>query len=92
MGRLLEQALAAGALGFTTSRTVKHKAADGRSTPTLSAAEPELAGLALAMKRAGKGVIEVNSDFGDGVVRRAAGQSRHPGLHGNYAADSGAGA
>jgi N-acyl-D-aspartate/D-glutamate deacylase len=75
MGRLLEEALNAGALGFTTSRTVKHRAKDGRATPTLSAAEPELAGLALAMKRAGKGVIEVNSDFGEGdfaYVRQAA--------------------
>ncbi len=75
MGRLLEQALAAGALGFTTSRTSKHRAADGRLTPTLSAAEPELAGLALAMRRAGKGVIEVNSDFGAGdftILRQVA--------------------
>ena len=75
MGRLLEEALAAGAMGFTTSRTVKHKAKDGRLTPSLSASEPELAGLALAMKRAGKGVIEVNSDFGDGdfaILRQAA--------------------
>ncbi|MGY9057828.1 MAG: N-acyl-D-amino-acid deacylase family protein, partial [Alphaproteobacteria bacterium] len=75
MGRLLEESLHAGALGFTTSRTIKHKSKDGRATPTLSAAEPELAGLALAMKRAGKGVIEVNSDFGEGdfaYVRQAA--------------------
>lgn len=66
MGELLEQALAAGALGFTTSRTIKHKAKDGRFTPSLSAHEPELFGLAAAMKRAGRGVIEVNSDFGPG--------------------------
>ena len=49
MGGLLEQALRAGALGFSTSRTVKHRAADGRLTPSLSAAEPELMGLAAAM-------------------------------------------
>jgi N-acyl-D-aspartate/D-glutamate deacylase len=66
MGTLLEAALCAGALGFTTSRTVKHRARDGRPTPSLSAHEPELAGLALAMKRAGRGVFEVNSDFGPG--------------------------
>jgi N-acyl-D-aspartate/D-glutamate deacylase len=66
MGTLLEEALRAGALGFTTSRTIKHRAADGRSTPSLSAREPELFGLATAMKRAGRGVIEVNSDFGPG--------------------------
>jgi N-acyl-D-amino-acid deacylase len=70
MGVLLEQALHDGALGFTTSRTTKHRAADGRPTPTLSAEEPELAGIALAMKRAAKGVIEVNSDFGAGDFER----------------------
>ena len=65
MGDLLQESLEAGALGFTTSRTTKHRAADGRVTPSLSADEKELLGLANAMKRAGSGVIEVNSDFGD---------------------------
>ncbi|MFP6749535.1 MAG: amidohydrolase family protein [Alphaproteobacteria bacterium] len=75
MGALLEAALKAGALGFTTSRTVKHRAADGRLTPGYGAEEAELTGLALAMKRAGAGVLEVNSDFGEGDfarLRRAA--------------------
>ena len=63
---LVEEALRAGALGFSTSRTIKHKTRDGRFTPSLSAREPELAGIARAMRRAGSGVIEVNSDFGDG--------------------------
>jgi len=75
MGRLLEEALRAGALGFTTSRTTKHRARDGRATPSLSATEPELMALAQAMRRAGRGVLEVNSDFGPGefeVVRAAA--------------------
>ncbi len=66
MGSLLEEALAAGALGFTTSRTTKHRAKDGRLVPSLTAREPELAGLARAMRRAGRGVLEVNSDFGPG--------------------------
>jgi N-acyl-D-aspartate/D-glutamate deacylase len=81
MGVLLEQSLRAGALGFTTSRTIKHKAKDGRYTPGLTAMEPELAGLALAMKRAGSGVIEVNSDFGDGdfeKLRAAAELAQRP--------------
>ena len=81
MGELLEQALDAGALGFTTSRTIKHKAKDGRFTPSLSAHEPELFGLAAAMKRAGRGVIEVNSDFGPGefeTLRAAAEVANRP--------------
>jgi len=75
MGSLLEDALRAGALGFTTSRTIKHKTKDGRFTPGLTAHEPELMGLARAMRRAGRGVIEVNSDFGPGefeILRDAA--------------------
>jgi N-acyl-D-aspartate/D-glutamate deacylase len=81
MGQLLEEALRAGAFGFSTSRTTKHRAADGRPTPSLSAAEPELAGIASAMKRAGAGVIQVNSDFGAGefpLLRAAAELARRP--------------
>ncbi len=63
MGVLLEEALHAGALGFTTSRTAKHRAGDGRHTPSLSATNAELFGLGQAMRRAGRGVIQVNSDF-----------------------------
>ncbi len=70
MGELLEESLQAGALGFTTSRTVKHRAADGRLTPGYGAEEAELTGLAQAMKRAGRGVMEVNSDFGEGDFAR----------------------
>jgi N-acyl-D-aspartate/D-glutamate deacylase len=70
MGSLLEGALRAGALGFSTSRTTKHRTRDGRFTPGLTAADPELAGIARAMRRADAGVIEVNSDFGDGDFDR----------------------
>jgi N-acyl-D-aspartate/D-glutamate deacylase len=66
MADLLVEGLHAGAFGLTTSRTRKHKASDGTLTPSLSADEPELHALALAMKRAGRGVFEVNSDFGPG--------------------------
>ncbi len=66
MTRLVAEALNDGAVGVTTSRTTKHKARDGRFTPSLSAREAELFALAEGMKRAGKGVLEVNSDFGPG--------------------------
>ena len=68
MGEIVEQGLRCGALGFSTSRTTKHKAADGRPTPSLSAGEAELAGIAQAMGRAGSGVIQVNSDMGPGEM------------------------
>jgi N-acyl-D-aspartate/D-glutamate deacylase len=66
MTRLVAEALDAGAMGVTTSRTTKHKARDGRFTPSLSAREAELFALAEGMKRAGKGILQVNSDFGPG--------------------------
>jgi N-acyl-D-aspartate/D-glutamate deacylase len=81
MGLLLEEGLQAGALGFTTSRTIKHKAADGRFTPSLTAAEAELFGMADAMRRAGKGVLQVNSDFEEGdfdILRAAAERAGRP--------------
>ena len=81
MEQLVIEAFAAGALGFTTSRTTKHKAADGRLTPSLSAGDPELAAIANAMKAAKTGVLQVNSDFGDGefeILRQAARISGRP--------------
>ena len=81
MGSLLEESLNAGALGFTTSRTTKHLSRDGKNTPSLSAKDDELRGLALAMRRAGRGIIEVNSDFGPGefeIMRMASEVSGRP--------------
>jgi N-acyl-D-aspartate/D-glutamate deacylase len=81
MGTLLEASLRAGAFGLTTSRTTKHRTLDGRLTPSLSAKEKELLGLAQAMRRAGRGVIEVNSDFGPGeyeAMRAAAHIAQRP--------------
>ncbi len=81
MGHLVEEALSAGALGFSTSRTIKHKAGDGSYTPSLTASEPELLGIAHAMRNAGRGVIEVNSDFGDGdfeILREIAKTAKRP--------------
>jgi len=65
MASLAEQAVAAGALGFSTSRTLNHRTSDGQPTPTLTAGEDELTGIALGLARAGKGVLQVVSDFAD---------------------------
>jgi N-acyl-D-aspartate/D-glutamate deacylase len=60
MGQIAKAAIAAGALGFTTSRTKNHKTSRGEYTPTLTAAAEELIGIADAL---GAGVLEVVSDF-----------------------------
>jgi N-acyl-D-amino-acid deacylase len=62
MERLTFEALEAGALGFSTSRTYAHRARDGASIGTLTASEAELSGITRALKRSGKGVIQLISD------------------------------
>ncbi|HEU4427294.1 MAG TPA: amidohydrolase family protein, partial [Myxococcota bacterium] len=63
MGVLARDAVRAGAIGFTTSRTKNHRASDGRFTPSLTAPADELVGIARRMGEAGKGVFEIVSDF-----------------------------
>jgi len=65
MGRLAAQAIEAGAVGFTSSRSRNHAASDGRLTPSYSAGDAELLGIAEAIGRTGKGVFEINVDTAD---------------------------
>jgi N-acyl-D-aspartate/D-glutamate deacylase len=65
MGELTEQALIAGALGFSTSRTLLHKTARGDYVPNFGAAARELNAIAAGIKRAGRGVLQLLSDFQD---------------------------
>jgi len=59
MARLTEEALRAGALGFSTSRTMGHRAIDGEPVPGTFAAEDELFALGEALARVGHGVFEL---------------------------------
>ena len=65
MRRLTEQAMRAGALGFTSSRTLNHRSVRGEPTPTLQAEYDELVGMASALQAVGGGVMEMISDFDD---------------------------
>src|SRR6185437_13357316 len=63
MRALTAEAMRAGALGFSTSRSLNHRTVKGDPTPSLRATKAELMGIALGMKDAGSGVIELLSDF-----------------------------
>ncbi len=63
MARLVEEGLRAGALGFSTSRTILHKSIDGELVPGTTATEPELVGIGRAMGKVGHGVFELTTDF-----------------------------
>src|SRR5258707_482315 len=60
---LTAEAMRAGPLGFSTSRTLNQPPGKADPTPSLRASEAELLGIALGMKDAGRGVIEFISDF-----------------------------
>lgn len=87
MAAIAKRAMEAGALGFSTSRTLNHRTSDGQPTPTLTAAEDELVGIAMGLKAAnggrGAGVLQVVSDFADpdaefAILRRMMERSGRP--------------
>ena len=61
---LLDEALRAGALGFSTSRTYLHKVPDGRPVPGTYATTDELFAFADVLGRHGAGVFESASRIG----------------------------
>jgi N-acyl-D-aspartate/D-glutamate deacylase len=63
MARIVEEGVRAGALGFSTSRTVLHKSIDGEVVPGTTATAEELIAMGRAMGRAGHGVFEMASDL-----------------------------
>jgi N-acyl-D-aspartate/D-glutamate deacylase len=63
MSRIVEEGVRAGALGFSTSRTVIHKSVDGEVVPGTTATAEELIEIGRAMGRVGYGVFEMASDL-----------------------------
>ncbi|MBV9118510.1 MAG: amidohydrolase family protein [Acetobacteraceae bacterium] len=83
MARLAQEGVRAGALGFSTSRTIAHKTLAGDPTPTLGAAEAELGAIGAAVGATGRGWLQVISDFDDpqsefALLRRVAAASQRP--------------
>jgi N-acyl-D-aspartate/D-glutamate deacylase len=63
MREIARDAMQVGAFGFSTSRSLSHKTLRGDPTPTLRAQEDELRGIALGMKDAGSGMLEMVSEW-----------------------------
>jgi N-acyl-D-aspartate/D-glutamate deacylase len=63
MALIVEEGLRAGALGFSTSRTVIHKSIEGEVVPGTTATAEELIAIGRAMGRVGHGVFELASDL-----------------------------
>ncbi len=59
MAVIVRDGMEAGALGFSTSRTIMHKAASGDPMPGTFAAEDELFGLGRVLGDLGKGIFEL---------------------------------
>jgi N-acyl-D-aspartate/D-glutamate deacylase len=59
MAAIVREGIEAGALGFSTSRTLVHRAVDGECVPGTYAAEDELFGIGRALGELGRGVFEL---------------------------------
>jgi N-acyl-D-amino-acid deacylase len=66
MGRVVREAIEAGALGFSTSRVVSHKTANGEPVPGTYASADELFGIAAAMHGGPRAVYQIAESGTDG--------------------------
>jgi N-acyl-D-aspartate/D-glutamate deacylase len=58
MHDIVEEAIAGGALGFSTSRTILHRTPEGQPVPGTFADSDELMGIARALGKLGRGLVE----------------------------------
>ncbi len=65
MAAIVKEGIEAGALGFSTSRTLIHKGIDGEYVPGTFAEEAEVFGLAKGLEDAGRGVFQMTSNHVD---------------------------
>ena len=59
MAEIVRAGIEAGALGFSTSRTLVHRAIDGEPVPGTFAAEDELFGIGRVLRELGRGLFEL---------------------------------
>jgi N-acyl-D-aspartate/D-glutamate deacylase len=65
MKQIVQEAVEAGAYGFSTSRTEKHNDVNGNLTPSITAHKTELVEIAKSLGQINKGVLQGISDFYD---------------------------
>ena len=65
MKQIVQEAVKAGAYGFTTSRTEKHNDVNGNLTPSITAHKDELIEIAKSLGEINQGVLQGISDFYD---------------------------
>ena len=75
MAAIVKEGVESGVLGFSSSRTMLHRAIDGEPVPGTIAGAEEMVALGAAVAQAGGGFVEVSSDIGLG------------GLEGNFKGD-----
>ncbi len=72
MARIVGESVAAGAFGFSTTRSLNNRSRDGSLAPTVTAGEDELRAMACAMGALGRGVMEMNDQFLDATANGSA--------------------
>ena len=65
MKKIVQEAVKAGAYGFSTSRTEKHNDVNGNLTPSITAHKTELVEIAKSLGEINQGVLQGISDFYD---------------------------
>ena len=65
MSEIVTEAIGAGALGFSTSRTILHRDIYGKYVPGTEASSEEMRALAFGVDKAGEGTLEITSDWLD---------------------------
>ena len=65
MSQIVKEAIEAGAFGFSTSRTEKHRDSSGALTPSITAHKNELVSIAKSLGEIKSGVLQGISDFYD---------------------------